>query len=93
MTITAGAASAPEATNTIPAWPVFETALLSREMVASGLRDDTGRQAPGVAEALADSGLRPELARKPGYCCVVFQPAPGAPRTKARQPSVGRDLG
>ncbi len=34
MTITAGAASPREATSTIPAWPVFETALLSREMVA-----------------------------------------------------------
>ena len=30
--------------------------------------------ADGVAEALGDSGLRPELDPKPGYCCVVFQP-------------------
>jgi predicted ArsR family transcriptional regulator len=32
--------------------------------------------ADGVVDALGDSGLRPELAPKPGYCCVVFQPAP-----------------
>ena len=31
--------------------------------------------ADGVAEALGDSGLTPELDPKPGYCCVVFQPA------------------
>ena len=31
--------------------------------------------ADGVADALGDSGLIPELAPKPGYCCVVFQPA------------------
>jgi predicted ArsR family transcriptional regulator len=31
--------------------------------------------ADGVAEALRDTGLRPKLAPKPGYCCVVFQPA------------------
>jgi predicted ArsR family transcriptional regulator len=33
--------------------------------------------ADGVAHALGDSGLRPELDPKPGYCCVVFQPAAG----------------
>jgi predicted ArsR family transcriptional regulator len=31
--------------------------------------------ADGVADALGDFGLRPELDPKPGYCCVVFQPA------------------
>jgi predicted ArsR family transcriptional regulator len=31
--------------------------------------------ASGVTEALADSGLTPQLDLKPGYCCVVFQPA------------------
>ena len=31
--------------------------------------------ADGVAEALKNSGLRPELDPRPGYCCVVFQPA------------------
>jgi predicted ArsR family transcriptional regulator len=31
--------------------------------------------ADGVAHALGDSRLRPELDPKPGYCCVVFQPA------------------
>jgi predicted ArsR family transcriptional regulator len=30
--------------------------------------------ADGVADALGDSGLQPELAPRPGYCCVVFQP-------------------
>jgi predicted ArsR family transcriptional regulator len=30
--------------------------------------------AEGLADALGDSGLRPELAPKPGYCCVVFKP-------------------
>ena len=33
--------------------------------------------ASGVTDALADSGLAPQLDLKPGYCCVVFQPAPG----------------
>lgn len=33
--------------------------------------------ADGVADALGDSGLRPELDPKPGYCCVVFEPAAG----------------
>lgn len=33
--------------------------------------------ADGVTEALANSGLSPELDPKPGYCCVVFQPAHG----------------
>jgi predicted ArsR family transcriptional regulator len=32
--------------------------------------------ADGVTDALADSGLTPKLDLKPGYCCVVFQPAP-----------------
>jgi predicted ArsR family transcriptional regulator len=32
--------------------------------------------ADGVTEALADSGFTPQLDLKPGYCCVVFQPAP-----------------
>jgi len=31
--------------------------------------------ADGVLEALGGSGLTPELAPKPGYCCVVFQAA------------------
>ena len=31
--------------------------------------------ADGVAGALGNSGLRPELDPQPGYCCVVFQPA------------------
>lgn len=30
--------------------------------------------ADGVADALGNSGLRPELDPKPGYCCVVFEP-------------------
>lgn len=30
--------------------------------------------AEGVSVALRDSGLRPQLDPKPGYCCVVFQP-------------------
>ena len=30
--------------------------------------------ADGVAGALGNSGLRPELDLKPGYCCVVFEP-------------------
>jgi predicted ArsR family transcriptional regulator len=34
--------------------------------------------ADGVADALGDSGLRPELAPRSGYCCVVFQPAGSA---------------
>ncbi len=33
--------------------------------------------AGGVTDALAGSGLRPELDPKPGYCCVVFRPADG----------------
>jgi len=33
--------------------------------------------ADGVADALGDSGLHPVLASKPGYCCVVFEPATG----------------
>jgi Predicted transcriptional regulator len=49
--------------------------------------------ADGVADALADSGLRPELAPKPGYCCVVFQPAPDSPRTGAREYSTAREPG
>jgi hypothetical protein len=28
----------------------------------------------GVAGALAESGLTPELAPRPGYCCVTFAP-------------------
>jgi predicted ArsR family transcriptional regulator len=32
--------------------------------------------ADGVTEALIDSGLTPQLDLKPGYCCIVFQPAP-----------------
>ena len=36
--------------------------------------------AAGVTDGLANSGLRPELAPEPGYCCVVFQP--GARHTK-----------
>ena len=31
--------------------------------------------AEGVADALGNSGLRPELAPKPGFCCVEFRPA------------------
>ncbi len=31
--------------------------------------------AEGVADALGDSGLRPQLDPKPGYCCVAFEPA------------------
>lgn len=31
--------------------------------------------ADGLANALGDSGLRPEVAPAPGYCCVVFLPA------------------
>lgn len=34
--------------------------------------------ANGVADALGNSGLRPELDPKPGYCCVVFQPDAGS---------------
>jgi predicted ArsR family transcriptional regulator len=33
--------------------------------------------ADGVADALGNSGLRPQLDPVPGYCCVVFQPAAG----------------
>jgi predicted ArsR family transcriptional regulator len=40
--------------------------------------------AEGVVDGLADSGLRPELAPKPGYCCVVFQPTSSPPRAHAR---------
>jgi predicted ArsR family transcriptional regulator len=40
--------------------------------------------AEGVIDGLANSGLHPELAPKPGYCCVVFQPVSGAPRADAR---------
>jgi predicted ArsR family transcriptional regulator len=39
--------------------------------------------ADGVADALGDSGLTPELAQKPGYCCVVFQPAGSTPAQRA----------
>jgi len=30
--------------------------------------------ADGVSAALRDTGLRPQLDPKPGYCCVVFEP-------------------
>lgn len=40
--------------------------------------------AEGVTTAM-DSRLRPELASKPGYCCVVFQQALGSPGTEARE--------
>jgi predicted ArsR family transcriptional regulator len=40
--------------------------------------------AEGVATAM-DSRLRPELASKPGYCCVVFQLALGGPGTEAHE--------
>jgi len=33
--------------------------------------------ADGAADALGDSGLRPELDPKPGFCCVVFEPTGG----------------
>lgn len=46
--------------------------------------------ADGVTDALVDSGLRPELAPAPGYCCVVFQPAPGASGTRTLHHSAGR---
>ncbi|HEV8252177.1 MAG TPA: helix-turn-helix domain-containing protein [Candidatus Limnocylindria bacterium] len=39
--------------------------------------------ADGVADALGDSGVVPALDPKPGYCCVVFQPAGSAPRESA----------
>ncbi len=46
--------------------------------------------AEGVIDGLAYSGLRPELAPKPGYCCVVFQPVSGTPRADTRpNPRVG----
>ena len=38
--------------------------------------------ADGVADALQNSGLRPQLDPKPGYCCVVFQPV-GRPATES----------
>ena len=40
--------------------------------------------AEGVIDGLADSWLRPELAPKPGYCCVVFQPVSGTGKAGAR---------
>ncbi len=40
--------------------------------------------ADGVVGGLANSGLRPELAPKPGYCCVVFRPVSGPPKADAR---------
>ena len=46
--------------------------------------------AAGVTDALVDSGLRPQLAPAPGYCCVVFQPAPSASRTRTPNHSAGR---
>jgi predicted ArsR family transcriptional regulator len=33
--------------------------------------------ADGVADALGNTGLRPELDPKPGYCCVAFEPVRG----------------
>lgn len=39
--------------------------------------------AGGVTDALSDSGLRPELDPKPGYCCVVFHLAHGQPAGRA----------
>ncbi len=36
--------------------------------------------ADGMVDEIVDSGLRPELAPKPGYCCVVFRPTRYAPR-------------
>lgn len=43
--------------------------------------------ADGVTEALASSGLTPQLDLKPGYCCVVFQPAsqPSARRSTKKE--------
>lgn len=49
--------------------------------------------ADGVAGALAESGLRPELAPTPGFCCVMFQPAPDVPRARARAHSTARKPG
>lgn len=46
--------------------------------------------ADGMTDALIDVGLRPELAPEPGYCCVVFQPAPGARPTRSPHRSAGR---
>ncbi len=40
--------------------------------------------ADGVAGGLVGSGFRPELAPRPGYCCVVFRPTADAPRARAR---------
>jgi predicted ArsR family transcriptional regulator len=41
----------------------------------------------GVTEALADSGLTPQVDLKPGNCCVVFQPttAPAARRSTKKE--------
>jgi predicted ArsR family transcriptional regulator len=39
--------------------------------------------AEGVVNALAGLRFRPELAPEPGRCCVIFQPADGAPRADA----------
>ncbi len=49
--------------------------------------------AEGVIGGLADSGLRPELAPKPGYCCVVFEPVSGTPRAGARPDPTVSQLG
>lgn len=38
--------------------------------------------AEGVIDGLAGSGLRPELAPRPGQCCVVFQPEPGTEKAR-----------
>lgn len=35
--------------------------------------------AEGVVQALGNLGLRPELAPRPGFCCVEFRPAGGEP--------------
>lgn len=51
------------------------------DALVSGHRDLTCGMnlawAEGLVDGLIDPGLRPELGPKPGYCCVVFEPAPG----------------
>ncbi len=49
--------------------------------------------AEGVVDGIADSGLRPALAPRPGYCCVVFQLKSGTRKTDIRTASGVREPG
>jgi predicted ArsR family transcriptional regulator len=48
--------------------------------------------AEGVIDGLAGSGLRPELAPRPGQCCVVFWPEPGTETARTSR-AIGREDG